>query len=96
MRIMIGWQLALILALFIGVAPAMAGDAGRQIGESTSFNAAVERSPVVRARLPGPAIRNMSRPEDYWHGVHLCSIDSHCGSGHKCCSGHCKAVATCG
>ncbi len=24
-----------------------------------------------------------------------CTDDSHCGSGHKCCSNHCKAVVTC-
>lgn len=30
-----------------------------------------------------------------WHGSHLCSDDEHCGSGHKCCDGHCKQVATC-
>lgn len=30
------------------------------------------------------------------HGTHLCSAHSHCGTGHLCCSGHCKAVQTCG
>ena len=24
-----------------------------------------------------------------------CTSDSNCGSGHKCCSNHCKAVVTC-
>ena len=28
-------------------------------------------------------------------GTHLCKEDDHCGSGHKCCSGHCKMVDTC-
>lgn len=30
------------------------------------------------------------------HGTHLCSKHKHCGTGHLCCSGHCKAVQTCG
>ena len=30
------------------------------------------------------------------HGTHLCTADSDCGTDHKCCSGHCKWVDTCG
>lgn len=29
------------------------------------------------------------------HGTHLCSHPDHCGTGHLCCSGHCKAVSVC-
>lgn len=29
------------------------------------------------------------------HGTHLCSAHEHCGTGHLCCSGHCKAVSVC-
>lgn len=29
------------------------------------------------------------------HGTHLCSAHDHCGTGHLCCSGHCKAVSVC-
>ena len=37
----------------------------------------------------------LSINEPVGHGTHLCSDDEHCGTGHKCCSGHCKAVDTC-
>ena len=49
--------------------------------------------------LPGPLGKLM--PEKPYsartlqHGTHLCSADDHCGTGHKCCSGHCKASVTC-
>ena len=30
-----------------------------------------------------------------YHGTHLCTDDPDCGTGWKCCSGHCKNVDTC-
>jgi len=30
------------------------------------------------------------------HGTHLCEEHEDCGTGHMCCSGHCKKVDTCG
>lgn len=44
------------------------------------------------ARLHFPRDYSVRAPQ---HGTHLCSDDDHCGTGHKCCSGHCKAVSTC-
>ena len=51
---------------------------------------------VVPATFRPATGDRMSRRPEFQHGTHLCSADSHCGTGHKCCSGHCKAVSTCG
>ncbi len=36
-----------------------------------------------------------NRQETDPHTWIQCTSDSNCGSGHKCCSNHCKAVVTC-
>ena len=40
-------------------------------------------------------ILGLTMNDAIYHGTHLCSDDIDCGTDHKCCSGHCKAVDTC-
>ena len=48
------------------------------------------------AAINGGSFERDSKSDRPSHGTHLCSDDSHCGTDHKCCSGHCKYVDTCG
>jgi len=41
------------------------------------------------------AIKFLELPENNPQNWIQCTTDSACGSGHKCCSNHCKAVVTC-
>ncbi len=41
------------------------------------------------------AFRFLDRPETDPHTWIQCRKDKECGSGHKCCGNHCKAVVTC-
>lgn len=66
--------------LLLGLCVVFAAAAGAAITAG-----ALERSSTLAVQCDRPG-----------HGTHLCSDDSHCGSGHKCCSGHCKWVDTCG
>lgn len=43
----------------------------------------------------GDLIRFLERPETDPQTFIQCTDDEQCGSGHKCCSNHCKAVVTC-
>ena len=91
MHSMIKPTIALALAVFLASGSTIAGTVGKSASDAPSA-----RGLLVPAKLQGSATRNMSTPREFQHGTHLCSADSHCGVGHKCCSGHCQAVATCG
>lgn len=43
----------------------------------------------------GDVLGFLDRQETDPHTFIQCTVDSQCGSGHKCCSNHCKAVVTC-
>ncbi len=55
---------------------------------------------ATAAAISSGSFEKYSKPVERYdrpsHGTHLCSDDSHCGTDHKCCSGHCKWVDTCG
>jgi len=78
----------LVLALLVVGVGAMAGTAPNK------SSAAGEAPKVTRTIAAFSAGRSYSTPIP-GHGTHLCSADSHCGTGHKCCSGHCQAVSVC-
>ncbi len=92
-----GFKIALALLMIAGSGSVggVASDADHRqtapAGTATQWpeaSAALERI----ARLQFPRNYSVHAPQ---HGTHLCSDDEHCGTGHKCCSGHCKAVSTC-
>ena len=43
----------------------------------------------------GDVLKFLERQETDPHTFIQCTRDSDCGSGHKCCGDHCKAVVTC-
>jgi len=65
-------------------------------GLSLTALAGERKSPRMASRIGEKYLDKIFVQPEIGHGTHLCSADSHCGTGHKCCSGHCKAVATCG
>jgi hypothetical protein len=87
---------AMLFALVVISNTGIAGGATIRTVNSVQSNSGAEGTIVKRLKFPGAARSNKSTPDDVGHGTHLCSADEHCGSGHKCCSGHCMAVDTCG
>lgn len=77
---------------------ALLGPTG-ETGVDRTASAQAQAQLVAINSLPAPLtglVRGRVHPmSTVGHGTHLCSADEHCGTGHKCCSGHCKAVATC-
>jgi len=95
MRKLIVAAAVILMAATIGGSANMAGSANLRDVNAAHIGAVAQTSILTRIKLLRPDYPNMSLPEELQHGVHLCSADSHCGTGHKCCSGHCKAVVTC-
>ncbi len=69
---------------------------GSLLGPSIQPSAASYDMQVLSKMLPVLKLGNRHSSPVIQHGTHLCSAPSHCGTGHLCCSGHCKAVSTCG
>jgi hypothetical protein len=89
-------SLILIFAVIIGGGSTIAGNLGADEQTPALVKYSVDGNQALQVRFLKPATENMSRSNAIQHGTHLCSAHSHCGTGHLCCSGHCKAVATCG
>lgn len=90
-------KISLVFAMIAasGSASGIAGDTG--LRGAVDGKVATQWTDASRAL---EKIASLHFPRNYsvravGHGTHLCSDDEHCGSGHKCCSGHCKAVSTC-
>ena len=58
-------------------------------------HASQETTCVDRERLDSEKSLELAMNGPVYHGTHLCTDDQDCGTDHKCCSGHCKAVVTC-
>lgn len=87
--------LAFLLAVGSGSMSGIASDADHRQAAPVKVETQWSVTSVALERIAG-----LQFPRDYsvrapQHGTHLCSRDEHCGTGHKCCSGHCKAVVTC-
>lgn len=93
----ISMKFLLILVLAIGFSVAQGSAEGLKNNHQSQFQATLISPQATAASVRIISVEGLrkytgSEPQ---HGTHLCSQDSHCGTGHKCCSGHCKAVVTC-